>query len=283
MSAFFVIVVGRYIRRIVRGLVVGALATVLATQAAAQSKPLTLTVSQDASGHAVARFSGDLVRCAYIGSMTWFPNVTTDFVVTRSESVIDIQGIAWRITILGCPVESFPPIFANVSVDLGVLPAGQYQINWTWTGTAGPYIPDTHAALSVAAPPALANQSLTFSSVPPPLNVTGTGSVSATSSTPNSGNPIVFSSLTPNVCSVAGATVMALSVGTCVVAANQAGNASFNAATQATIGVAIVPVVAVDTGTSVAVPATHWEMLALLMSLLAALGMAGLSSRVVRR
>jgi hypothetical protein len=54
-----------------------------------------------------------------------------------------------------------------------------------------------------------------------------------------SGNPIVYSSLTPAVCSVSGATWTILGAGICTLAANQAGNATYSAAAQVTQSVSI--------------------------------------------
>ena len=61
----------------------------------------------------------------------------------------------------------------------------------------------------------------------------------ATSATPNSGNPIAYSSTTGSVCSVIGTTVTMLTAGTCIVAANQAGDGNFAAAPQVTQTIAI--------------------------------------------
>ena len=76
-----------------------------------------------------------------------------------------------------------------------------------------------------------ANQVITFGS-PPSLSLGGTGTVSATGGA--SGNPVIFSSTTPSVCTVSGATVTNVAAGSCVVAANQAANSNYNAAPQAT-------------------------------------------------
>ena len=59
----------------------------------------------------------------------------------------------------------------------------------------------------------------------------------ATSVTPNSGQSIVYSSLATAVCTVSGSTVTMVAAGGCNVAANQVGNANYNAATQVTVGV----------------------------------------------
>ncbi len=56
----------------------------------------------------------------------------------------------------------------------------------------------------------------------------------ATRGSPDSGNAISYSSLSTGVCTVAGTTVTMKSVGTCIIAANQAGNANYDAASQVT-------------------------------------------------
>ena len=76
-----------------------------------------------------------------------------------------------------------------------------------------------------------ANQTISFASAPVVV-VGGTGTVSATGG--GSGNPVIFSSTTTGVCSVNGSTVTGLSAGTCIIAADQAGNANYNAAPEAT-------------------------------------------------
>ncbi len=60
----------------------------------------------------------------------------------------------------------------------------------------------------------------------------GTGTVSATGGV--SGNAVTFTSTTPSVCTVSGTTVTPVAAGTCTIAANQAGNATYSAATQVT-------------------------------------------------
>lgn len=71
-----------------------------------------------------------------------------------------------------------------------------------------------------------ASQTITFGAAPA-ISYLGTGTVTATST---SGLTVTFTSATPSVCSVSGSTVTDLIPGTCVIVANQAGNASFNAA-----------------------------------------------------
>lgn len=76
----------------------------------------------------------------------------------------------------------------------------------------------------------IASQFITFG-VAPSIAVGGTGAVSAWAS---SGLAVVFSSLTPGVCSVSGSTVTVFAAGVCTIAANQAGDSSTSAAPQTT-------------------------------------------------
>ena len=77
------------------------------------------------------------------------------------------------------------------------------------------------------------SQSISFNVVPPTLSVDGSGTVSATGGA--SGNPVKFSSMTPLVCSTSGAngsTVTGMEVGTCIIAADQAGDVSYSPASE---------------------------------------------------
>ena len=74
------------------------------------------------------------------------------------------------------------------------------------------------------------NQTISFAAAPVVV-VGGTGTVSATGG--GSGDPVIFSSTT-GVCSVNGNTVKGVLAGTCIIAADQAGNANYNAAPEAT-------------------------------------------------
>ncbi|UJB65798.1 DUF3616 domain-containing protein [Acidovorax sp. YS12] len=84
--------------------------------------------------------------------------------------------------------------------------------------------------LATAAPgPVLAPQTIAFGTLADRLLGTAPFTVSATGG--GSGKPVVFGSTTTTVCTVAGATVTLVATGTCTVQADQAGNASFAAAT----------------------------------------------------
>jgi len=83
--------------------------------------------------------------------------------------------------------------------------------------------------------PALAQTITNFSSNPSAGTVGGTSTLTATAGA--SGNPVTFGSSTPSVCTVSGSTVSYLTAGTCTVTANEAGNATYGAATQLTLGI----------------------------------------------
>ncbi|MEP7154133.1 MAG: fibronectin type III domain-containing protein [Betaproteobacteria bacterium] len=90
----------------------------------------------------------------------------------------------------------------------------------------------------------LAPQVITFGAQSSPRAfVAGGGfAIAPTASGGASGNAIVYSSITPGVCSASAGTAVMLSAGLCTIAANQAGNATYAAAAQVTQGVTITPV-----------------------------------------
>ncbi len=84
-----------------------------------------------------------------------------------------------------------------------------------------------------------------ITSAPPTLVYSNGGTFTVSASGGASGNPVVFTSQTPLVCTTGGthgATVTMLTAGLCTLAANQAGNASYTPAPQATQGFTIAPI-----------------------------------------
>jgi sugar lactone lactonase YvrE len=115
-------------------------------------------------------------------------------------------------------------------------------------------------------------QTITFGATPA-IHYLGAGVVSATGGA--SGNPVVFSSTTPAVCNVSGSAVTGVAGGTCTIAANQAGNATYSAAPEVTQSFSILPVAQTITfstlpplrvGTSVQATATASSGLAVTFS-----------------
>ncbi len=77
-------------------------------------------------------------------------------------------------------------------------------------------------------------QIITFTSAAPAGATVGGASYTVTATGGPSGNPVIFAIASPSssVCSLSGATVTFIAIGTCTVDANQAGNATYSAATQ---------------------------------------------------
>ena len=74
------------------------------------------------------------------------------------------------------------------------------------------------------------SQTITFGTAP---SITkGKGSTGTVKATATSGLTVTFKSNTPLICSINGTTVKEIKAGTCTIAANQAGNVSYNAAPQ---------------------------------------------------
>ena len=115
--------------------------------------------------------------------------------------------------------------------------AGSCKIdaNQAGDGTTWAAAPQKQQTLTVAASGGgPVPQAITFTSTPPPSPVVG-GSYTVTATGGASGNPVTFTidgSGTPGACSISGAVVSFTGVGTCVIDANQAGNANYTAAPQ---------------------------------------------------
>ena len=85
-----------------------------------------------------------------------------------------------------------------------------------------------------------ATQAIVFGANPGPVTYSSGGTFSVSATGGASGNAVTFSvPVTTTVCSVSGTTVTMLSVGTCTVAANQAGNTNYSAAPQVTQSITI--------------------------------------------
>jgi uncharacterized protein YhjY with autotransporter beta-barrel domain len=86
---------------------------------------------------------------------------------------------------------------------------------------------------------ASAQQIAAFVATPVQPVFTQGGTFTLSASGGGSGNPVLFASLSPATCSVQGTVVTMVAAGTCVLSAEQAGNAMYQPAAQATLEVAI--------------------------------------------
>ncbi len=149
---------------------------------------------------------------------------------------------------LGCDLNytSTPtPLPPNLSLDpntgaiSGIPSSAQPATNVTITGTGtlASGCSDKSATATVTITVA-ATQTITFGAAPTPTFApNGTFDVSATAT---SGEPVVYSSLTPTICATSGGTtIRILGAGTCTIAANQPGNANWAPAPQVTQDITI--------------------------------------------
>jgi hypothetical protein len=129
--------------------------------------------------------------------------------------------------VAACGTSAASPTASTSCSDTGV-PVGSYTytvvaVYRTWTATSVPSATVTVAQTS---------QTITFTSSPTSPTFGGSYTVTATGGA--SGNPVVFSSDTPGVCTVsAGGSVSFIHAGTCTIDADQAGDAYHSAAPQA--------------------------------------------------
>ncbi len=82
-------------------------------------------------------------------------------------------------------------------------------------------------------------QLITGFAPPTPLSWSASGTFALNASGGGSGNPVIFASGSPAVCTVAGSTATIVTIGTCILTANQAGNSLYTAAPQVSANVTI--------------------------------------------
>lgn len=85
------------------------------------------------------------------------------------------------------------------------------------------------------------SQSISFTSVPPSDAQVNGPVYTASATSGGSGNPIIFGSATPTICSISGSTISFVGVGTCTVVANQAGNSHYQQAAAVSQSVLVSP------------------------------------------
>lgn len=116
---------------------------------------------------------------------------------------------------------------ASASYSTAALAGGNHNLTATYSG-------DVRNAMSAGALTQVVNkfdQVIVFGSAPI-IVVGSTGTVSATGGA--SGNPVTFSNTTTSICQLSGTSVKGLAVGTCIIAADQSGDATYNDAAQQT-------------------------------------------------
>ena len=196
----------------------------------------TCTVTMSASQTVIANFAVFTIHQPVwkrlIGTITQgVGSQTISFGPTPAVSV----GGTGTVSATGGPSGN-PVIFTSTTTDICTVSGS--KVTGLATGTcaiaadqagntnysAAPQVMQTFAV-------GMGSQTISFGSAPT-VSVGGIGMLSATGGV--SGNPVIFTSTTTDVCAVSGSNVTGLAAGTCIIAANQVGNTNYNAAIQAT-------------------------------------------------
>jgi len=130
-----------------------------------------------------------------------------------------------------------PVVMLNGNGAVTGTPTSPGVYNFTVQSTDANACVDTHAAMLVIAKGAQAITGFAANPAAPVFTPNGSFAVSATGGA--SISPVLFASTSPMVCTVAGNTVTMHGPGTCALTANQAGDANYSAAPQATLAVVI--------------------------------------------
>jgi len=219
----------------------------LCTVAASTGTMACSTSALSAGSHQImATYPGDTDNLGSASRLTQL--VGTAPAITSANTATFTIGVAgsFTVTTSGAPTSSINA--GAVTFPVGITFVDHGDGTATFAGTpaadsAGTYSVTLHAQ-NMIPPDAVqtftltvvrAAQTLTFPPQSPSshaFSAGGTFAISplASSATPNSGNPIVYSSQTAGTCSVAGTTVTMLAIGQCTIAADQVGTADYYAA-----------------------------------------------------
>ncbi|MBU1425971.1 MAG: DNRLRE domain-containing protein [Gammaproteobacteria bacterium] len=180
----------------------------------------------------------------------------------------DVQ-VGAGLTVSATATSGLPVIFSSQNAGIctvsgntvTAVAVGTCNLTAEQAGDAGYWLP-TSTALSFNVQGMV--QTISFAAL---SDLTLGGSV-ALSASASSGLPVQFTSLTTSVCTVSGTTVNLLALGSCSIAANQPGDASYAAAATVTHGFNVMSATADDNSD---VPLPAWAMFMLAAGLLGAM------------
>ncbi|MEP7156577.1 MAG: hypothetical protein ABI905_12440, partial [Betaproteobacteria bacterium] len=184
---------------------------------------------------AATNANGTGIESAAANSATPFGPQTITFGTAPTPS----YAVGGTFSVSATATSGLTPIYSSITPATCSVATGS-TINTLAVGTCTIAANQAGDAAYSAAPTVTQNitigtgtQTITFGTLPSPtFVVNGTFNVNASGG--GSSSPVVFSTLTSATCTVSAGTVTMLSLGTCTIAANQAGDASFSAAPQAT-------------------------------------------------
>jgi len=179
------------------------------------------------------------VRTVSITVLAAAPAITSALTVSATVN----QAFTYQIAATNAPTgynATGLPAWLGVNTMTGVL-SGTPPAGGTATATISASNGNGSGSATLTINIGTIAQTITFGAQTSPIafNAGAVVMISPVATGGASGNPIVYSSLTPSVCSVSGATWTILSAGICTIAANQAGAAAYSAAPQVTQSISI--------------------------------------------
>ncbi|HLP99079.1 MAG TPA: autotransporter domain-containing protein [Sideroxyarcus sp.] len=232
-------------------IVVGGNGTVSATSSAG------LAVTYSSTTTTVCTVSGNTVTAVAAGTCTIAANqagnanyaaatqVTQSFAIGQSGQTISFGAaptlaVGGSATVSASATSGLGVVFTSTTT--GVCTVSGNTVTGVATGTCTIAANQSGNSNYTAAPQVtqsfaigIGSQTISFGAAPS-ISVGGTGTVTATAT---SGLAVALSSNTPAVCTISGNTVTGVSAGNCIIAADQAGNANYAAATQVTQSITV--------------------------------------------
>lgn len=240
--------------------IVGGATYVVTATGGASGNPVTFTI--DASASAVCSIAGATVSFTSVGTCVIdanqtgntnylaAPQVQQSFTVGQGSQIITftstapanavVGGATYNVTATG-GASGNPVTFTIDASATAICSIAGSTVSFAASGTCVINANQAGNVNYTAAPQAQQsfavgknNQTITYTSTAPGAAVVDGTTYTVTASGGASGNPVTFTidATAASVCSIAGSTVSFTTVGTCVIDANQAGNANFNAAPQ---------------------------------------------------
>jgi hypothetical protein len=189
------------------------------------SYPLTITATNAIPPDATQAFTLTVAKAAQ--TITFGAQAGQPF---TAGAIFALSPVATASSGLAVSYSSTTPTICSISgINVTMIAPGVCTISAAQAGNAN-YNAAAPVSQNITLTVVPVNQTITFAN---PGNQP-VGALFALNASATSNLPVVFSTLTPSVCTVSGTNASMVAAGTCTIAANQPGNAFFNPAPQVT-------------------------------------------------